>query len=93
MVNLHIFENNDIPETYKIQVLSFLRINSWEGFTDNNRLRDWITPKIFHPVNFVLEENDILTDSNANILISFNPSLFMSLQLLRKELGEFDICL
>jgi hypothetical protein len=56
MPQISVFPDADFPENYKCQVLSFLRIVFPEGFTAENRLRDWITAPRFHPLHFLLTE-------------------------------------
>jgi len=60
MIQQHIFENLDVPERFKCQILSFSRIEWPELFSGTNRLRDWTTKPEMHPVTFLLEEEGIL---------------------------------
>lgn len=60
MIKQHIFESRDIPEKFKCQILSFMRVEWFEGFQGEHRLRNWITKQEMHPVNFFLEEEGIL---------------------------------
>ena len=60
MIKQHIFESQDVPERFKCQILSFVRIEWPEGFSGNFRLRDWTTKPEMHPVSFLLEEEGVL---------------------------------
>jgi predicted acetyltransferase len=60
MIKHHIFKSQDLPEKFKCQTLSFMRIEWFEGFQGENRLRDWITRQEMHPVHFILEEDGVL---------------------------------
>jgi len=60
MIQLRFFEAQHLPAHFKCQILSFMRINWFDGFQGENRLRDWITGSEMHPVHFLLEENGIL---------------------------------
>jgi len=59
MVELLIYPDDQFPADLKCQILSFLRVVFWEGFTGENRLRDWITHPRFHPLHFVLVEEGL----------------------------------
>lgn len=54
------FESHDVPERFKCQILSFVRIEWPELFSGNLRLRDWTTKPEMHPVTFLLEEEGVL---------------------------------
>ncbi len=60
MIKQHIFESQDVPEKFKYQILSFVRIEWPELFSGNLRLRDWTTKPEMHPVTFLLEEEGVL---------------------------------
>ncbi len=60
MIKQHIFKSQDLPEKFKCQILSFMRVEWFEGFQGKHRLRDWITKQGVYPVNFILEEDGIL---------------------------------
>jgi GNAT superfamily N-acetyltransferase len=60
MIKQHIFESQDVPERFKCQILSFVRIEWPELFSGNLRLRDWTTKPEMHPVTFLLEEEGVL---------------------------------
>jgi|SRR2546429_2497490 GNAT superfamily N-acetyltransferase len=60
MMKQHFFENQDLPEKFKCQILSFMRVEWPEEFQGKNRLRNWIKRPEMHPVHFFLEEEDIL---------------------------------
>lgn len=59
-MDLLTYTNQEFPADLKCQVLSFLRVVFWEGFTGENRLRDWITAERYHPLHFVLVENGLV---------------------------------
>ncbi len=60
MIKQHLFENQDVPERFKCQILSFARIEWSELFSGEFRLRDWTTKPEMHPVTFLLEEEGVL---------------------------------
>src|SRR5260370_4405177 len=60
MIKQHMFESQDLPERFKCQILSFVRIEWPELFSGNLRLRDWTTKLEMHPVSFLLEEEGVL---------------------------------
>jgi GNAT superfamily N-acetyltransferase len=60
MIKQHFFESQDLPEKFKCQILSFMRVEWYEEFQDKNRIRNWIKRPELHPVHFLLEEEDIL---------------------------------
>jgi hypothetical protein len=60
MIKQHFFENQDLPEKFKCQILAFMRVEGSEEFQGENRLRDWIKGPEAHPVHLLLEEEDIL---------------------------------
>jgi GNAT superfamily N-acetyltransferase len=60
MIKQHMFESQDLPERFKCQILSFVRIEWPELFSGNLRLRDWTTKQEMHPVSFLLEEEGVL---------------------------------
>lgn len=67
MVKPLTFPSNTFPEHLKWQTLSFLRMYYPEGFTGENRLRDWVTREEDHPIHIVLVANNILI-SHANVV-------------------------
>ncbi len=60
MIKQHVFESQDVPERFKCQILSFVRIEWPELFSGDLRLRDWTTRPEMHPVTFLLEEEGVL---------------------------------
>jgi GNAT superfamily N-acetyltransferase len=60
MVQQLFYSSAELPADLKCQILSFMRVEWWEGFAGQNRLRDWISPAEHHPVHFVLVESGIL---------------------------------
>lgn len=60
MEELLIYPQDQLPPDLKCQVLSFLRIVFWDGFTGENRLRDWITHPRHHPLHFLLVEQGLV---------------------------------
>lgn len=61
MVKQRIFKSNELPDVLKWQILSFLRIQWPDGFVGKNKLRDWVIKGEWHPLHFVLvEENSLL---------------------------------
>jgi GNAT superfamily N-acetyltransferase len=60
MIQQHIYESQDVPENFKCQILSFVRIEWPELFSGDLRLRDWTTAPEMHPVTFLLEEERVL---------------------------------
>jgi predicted N-acetyltransferase YhbS len=67
MARLLIYPDDQFPAGLKCQVLSFLRMYYWQGFIGENRLRDWITPSRFHPLHFLLIENELVI-SHAEVV-------------------------
>jgi GNAT superfamily N-acetyltransferase len=60
MVQELIYPSKELPDHLKCQILSFLRIEWPEGFTGENRFRDWVSSDENHSVSFMLVEHDIL---------------------------------
>jgi GNAT superfamily N-acetyltransferase len=60
MIQQHIFASQDVPERFKCQILSFVRIQWPELFSGKHRLRDWTSKPDLHPVTFLLEEEGVL---------------------------------
>lgn len=60
MIQQHLFDSEELPEKFKCQILSFMRVAWFEEFQGKNRLRNWIKSPEMHPVHFLLEEEDIL---------------------------------
>ncbi|MGH2479799.1 MAG: GNAT family N-acetyltransferase, partial [Ktedonobacteraceae bacterium] len=60
MIQQHIFASQDVPERFKYQILSFVRIEWPELFSGNDRLRDWTSKPELHPITFLLEEEGVL---------------------------------
>jgi GNAT superfamily N-acetyltransferase len=60
MIQQHIFASQDVPERFKCQILSFVRIQWPELFSGKYRLRDWTSKPDLHPVTFLLEEEGVL---------------------------------
>ena len=67
MVEQYLYPSADFPADLKSQTLSFLRAHWPEGFTGENRLRDWVTPETDHPIHLVLVEAGILI-SHTNVV-------------------------
>lgn len=60
MISKHIFPQNELPEKWHFQILSFLRIVWAEGFMNENLYRDWITKPSDNPVSIIYTHNDLL---------------------------------
>jgi GNAT superfamily N-acetyltransferase len=60
MIKQHFFASQDVPERFKYQILSFVRIEWPELFSGDLRLRDWTSKPELHPVTFLLEEEGVL---------------------------------
>ena len=60
MIQQHIYASQDVPEGFKCQILSFVRIQWPELFRGENRLRDWTSKPELHPMTFLLEEEGVL---------------------------------
>jgi hypothetical protein len=60
MIQQHIFASQEVPERFKCQILSFVRIQWPELFSGEQRLRDWTSKPELHPVTFLLEEEGVL---------------------------------
>jgi GNAT superfamily N-acetyltransferase len=60
MVRLLDYPTEQLPPRWKWQILSFQRAIWPEGFTGDNRLRDWITKSDDHPISFLMVERHIL---------------------------------
>lgn len=60
MIKQHFFESQDVPERFKCQILSFVRIEWPELFSGDLRLRDWTSRPELHPVTFLIEEQGVL---------------------------------
>ncbi|HLY31822.1 MAG TPA: GNAT family N-acetyltransferase [Ktedonobacterales bacterium] len=60
MIQQHICASQDVPERFKCQILSFVRIQWPELFSGKHRLRDWTSKPELHPVTFLLEEEGVL---------------------------------
>lgn len=67
MAELLTFTSNEFPESLKCQAVSFLRVQWPDGFTGENRLRDWVTREDDHPIHIVLVEQNILI-SHTNVV-------------------------
>lgn len=67
MSELLTFTSAQFPENLKWQAVSFLRVQWPDGFTGENRLRDWVTREDDHPIHIVLVEKDILI-SHTNVV-------------------------
>lgn len=67
MAELLTFTSAEFPENLKWQAVSFLRVQWPDGFTGENRLRDWVTREDDHPIHIVLVEKDILI-SHTNVV-------------------------
>jgi len=64
MPKQQIYQDKELPEPFKWQVLDFLRIVWSDGFEGKNSTRDWITKSSHHPLHFVLIESN-------NLLVSY----------------------
>jgi GNAT superfamily N-acetyltransferase len=60
MIKQHIYESQDLPERFKCQIISFVRIEWPELFSGDLRLRDWTSKSEMHPITFLLEEEGVL---------------------------------
>lgn len=60
MIQQLIYEDSNLPDYLKNQILSFLRVQWPEGFLGKNKLRNWIIKSKYHPLHFILAENDLL---------------------------------
>ena len=60
MAELLTFTSAEFHESLKWQAVSFLRVQWPDGFTGENRLRDWVTREEAHPIHIVLVEGNIL---------------------------------
>jgi len=60
MSEVNIYKENELPESLKWQILSFIRAIWPEGFYNENEYRDWIHGKDQHAVHFVIEKNKLL---------------------------------
>ena len=60
MIRQHLFESQFVPERFKYQILSFVRIEWSELFSGERRLRDWTSKPELHPVTLLIEEEGIL---------------------------------
>lgn len=67
MVEQQTYTSIDFPADLKCQTISFLRMHWPGGFTDENRLRDWVTKESDHPIHIVLVEAGILI-SHTNVV-------------------------
>ena len=67
MEELLTYSSADLPESLKWQALSFFRAQYPGGFTNENRLRDWIAKEADHPIHIVLVEQGILI-SHTNVV-------------------------
>lgn len=67
MVELLTYTSAEFPESLRWQTLSFLRMHYPDGFTGENRLRDWVTSESEHPMYLVLVEQGILI-SHTNVV-------------------------
>ncbi len=59
MVKLKFYEEKNLPESLRWQILSFIRVQWSEGFTGQNQFRDWISRDL-HPVYFIFEHQGLL---------------------------------
>ena len=60
MIKQHLFESQNVPESFKCQILSFVRIEWPELFSGERRLRDWTSKPELHPVTLLIEEEGVL---------------------------------
>ena len=60
MIKQHFFESPLVPESFKCQILSFVRIEWPELFSGDHRLRDWTSKPELHPVTLLIEEEGVL---------------------------------
>jgi hypothetical protein len=67
MPELLTFTSANFPENLKWQAVSFLRVQWPDGFTGENRLRDWVTREDDHPIHIVLVEHGLLI-SHTNVV-------------------------
>ncbi len=64
MIQQYAYQDDELPDSLRCQILSFIRITWLDGFEGKNRWRDWIAHKEHHPVHFVLVEKN-------NLLVSY----------------------
>ncbi|MCA9368728.1 MAG: GNAT family N-acetyltransferase [Pseudomonadales bacterium] len=60
MTDLLIYKQNDLPEKWLYQILSFQRIVWSEGFENENLYRDWITTPEDNPISILLTHGNLL---------------------------------
>ena len=60
MTDLLIFKQDELPEKWHHQILSFQRIVWPEGFVNENLYRDWITKPEDNPVSILLTHENLL---------------------------------
>ena len=60
MLAVQIYEAGDVPDTLLCQALSFMRIEWSFAFSGTERLKKDSWPPEFHPVAFLISEQDIL---------------------------------
>ncbi len=60
MIKHHLFESQAVPEKFKYQILSFVRIEWPDLFSGEQRLRDWTSKPELHPVTLLIEEEGVL---------------------------------
>jgi GNAT superfamily N-acetyltransferase len=60
VADLVMFSDEEVPAGIKCQVLSFHRLQWWEDYTGENRLRDWIQPPELHPAHVAIVEDGVL---------------------------------
>ncbi len=67
MVEMLVYPQSDLPDNYRCQVLTLLRVQWPEGFVGENRLRNWITKTEHHPISFLLVEAGLVI-SHAQVV-------------------------
>ena len=60
MIKQHLYESHNVPEKFKCQILSFVRIEWPELFSGEHRLRDWTSRPELHPFTLLIEEEGVL---------------------------------
>ncbi len=66
-MEIHQYAPDDLPPALRWQILSFMRVWETEGFVGRWRGRRWISRPEFHPVHFVLTDDDFVV-AHAEVL-------------------------
>lgn len=60
MAQIQIYQQSNLPDHLKWQIISFLRVQWPDGFEGDNLYRDWISHKEDNPVSIVLTEGNLV---------------------------------